>query len=460
VTLVLFLSGALLAVMAVVEFATFFRLRRITFLTAVHVLIAIGYCLPPFLIQLLPGTSWERGVTTAADPNPWGARLYILDLADHLNLPANTFISVGIILFGAYAVMAAAYFAVSHKGPSSLNSRGLSVPALTGIGIFLGLVSVAAMTLYASQFESFRHFIGTGMHIRNGTATAKWGSLQVLAQLALPSYLMLVAAALGAKGKWRAVLGLAACLVFAVGFIRILHVGGRIELGMYILTPVAALLFLTRSRTVAYLVAACIIMAVLMISNLPHAFGRNPLAFGLETLLNGVENFAHRIVFVVAEFAFPHIVSAHALTATPDPIALRYFIDIPLGLLYMLPNFTGVETLPPMVLSLHAKILPWIPVDLFSFGYFSLGTLGVLITFAAFGVLLALFDGWLSESVGWFGQALRTAWLFYLPFRLYYADPYAALQSGFGLITGTIVVIGLAMLARRTEKQQDRSAPS
>ena len=92
-------------------------------------------------------------------------------------------------------------------------------------------------------------------------------------------------------------------------------------------------------------------------------------------------------------------------------------------------------------------LLPWIPVDLFSFGYYSLGTIGVLITFAAFGALLAMFDGWLTESTGWLGQALRAVWLFYLPFRLLYADPYATLQSGFGLITGTLAIIALALWA-------------
>lgn len=459
-TLVLFLSGALLAIMAAVEFANFRRTHRITFLTAAHVLIAVGYCLPPFLIRFLPGTAWAQSIDGGADPNPWGTRLYILDLADHLRLPDNTFVTVGIILFGAYAVMTASYFLVSRKALQPLNSLDLSLTGTVVAGIGLGLISSVAMAFYGSQFDSFHQFIAYGMYIRNGTFSAKWGAFQVLAQIALPAYLMLLHAAFQSSGKYRSILSLAACLVFCVGFIRILHVGGRIEMGVFILTPIVAWVFSARSRRTTMLIGGFIVFAGLLIANLPHSFGRNPLDSGLALFIDNIANFAHRIVFVIAEFAFPHMIAAHALTITPDPIPFRYFIDVPLGALYMLPNFTGVETLPPMILSLHAKILPWMPVDLFSFGYFSLGTLGVLITFAAFGALLALFDGWLTDSIGWLGQALRAAWLFYLPFRLYYADPYAALQSGFGLITGTIFVIGLALLARRRATQQDRSAPS
>ena len=459
-TLVLFLSGALLAVMAAVEFANFLHTRRITFLTAAHALIAIGYCLPPFLIRFLPGTAWAQSIDGGADTNPWGTRLYILDLANHLRLPDNTFITVGIILFGAYAVMTASYFLVARKALKPLNSLDLSLPGLATAGIGLGLISLAAMAFYGSQFDSFHQFIAHGMHIRSGAFSVKWGAFQVLAQIALPAYLILLHTAIQTHGKYRAVLSLAACVVFCVGFIRILHVGGRIEMGMFILTPIVAWMFSARSRRTTMLIGGFIVFAGLLIANLPHTFGRNPLGSGLELFIDNITDFTHRIVFVIAEFAFPHMISAHALTITPDQIPFRYFIDVPLGALYMLPNFSGVETLPPMILSLHAKILPWMPVDLFSFGYFSLGTLGVLITFAAFGALLALFDGWLTNSIGWLGQALRAAWLFYLPFRLFYADPYAALQSGFGLIAGTAIILGLALLARRTAMRRDRSAPS
>lgn len=459
-TLVLILSGALLAIMAVVEFANFRRTRQITFLTAAHVLIAIGYCLPPFLIRFLPGTAWAQSIDGGADSNPWGTRLYILDLADHLRLPDNTFITVGIIMFGAYAVMASAYFLTSNKAPKPLDSNNLSKPGLISIGLCLGALAGVALAIYGQQFNSFQDFLVSGMHFRTGSASAKHGALQVFAQIAFPAFLILIWAAISFHGKWRIFFGFAAFIVFALGSIRLLHVGGRIEMGMYLLTPVAATLFSTRSRTGACLIGSAIIVTLLLISNLPHTFAQNPAAFMLETLVHSLANFTHRILFIAAELAFPHIISAHALTITPDQIPLRYFVDIPLGALYMLPNFTGVETLPLMVLSLQAKILPWMPVDLFSFGYFSLGTLGVLISFAAFGSFLAVFDGWLTESIGWLGQALRAAWLFYLPFRLFYADPYAALQSGFGLITGTIFVIGLALLAQRTTTRQDRSAPS
>jgi hypothetical protein len=449
-TLVLILSGALALLMAGVESVNYRRTGQLTFLTAAHVLIAIAYCVPPYLIWLLPGTAFEAGLYAEADPNPWGRSVYLLDLANHLSLPIGAYLTSMMLVCGGYIIMVAGYF-LAHRIPvPRLDAKALSLGGVAGSGAVLGALAAAALVVYSSQFQGLTHFIHLGLNIRGGAdVDLKFGYLQVLSQVAFPAFLFLTAAALRLSGAVRGLVILLATIAWITASVRLLHAGGRLELGMFLLTPLLAAMFVARSRRTAVVIAAAVAVAVLFAANLPHTFGRDPFAALGSVAINLVSDTGRRLLFVVADLGFPHLVSAHTLTMVPDPIPYRYFIDIPLGLLYMLPNFSGVETLPPMILSLQVKYLPWIPVDLFSLGYYSMGAAGVLITFAAFGALLAVFDKWLTESAGWLGQALRAAWLFYLPFRLLYADPYAALQSGFGLITGTLVVIGLAVLARR-----------
>lgn len=447
-TLVLILAAALMVLMALVEWANYRRTRRLTFLTAAHGLIAVGYCLPPFLIAFLPGTSWQYGPRGPAF-NPWGMRLFALDLADHLALSAGAYVTVGIVLLGAYAALLTGYALGGRLPMRSLGKTDAGVRPLATGGTLLLVVAAAAIAVYSSQFRDLGNMLDDGVHVRTGNIAVRWGYLQVLAQIAFPAALILAAAGLQGRGWIRPLMFVLAAGAFAIAMLRGLHVSGRLELGTLVFVPVLATMFLMRSRGVAVTVLIVIAFTALIVIGMPHDYARRPLVHALDIAAHLPERLSHYVVYAVSEFAFPYITAAHALTLVPDAIGFRYFIDIPLGALYMLPNFSGVETLPPMILSLQAKLLPWMPVDLFSFGYYSLGTVGVLIIFAGFGAVLAVFDSWLTGSSGWLGQALRAAWLFYLPFRLFYADPYAAAYSGFGLITATLLIVLLIALSRR-----------
>lgn len=450
--LILTLNGGLMAVMTMVEVLHFRHVRRVTFLTAAHVLIAVAYCLPPFLITWLPGTPWAAGLNGPNNPNPWGIRLYILDLADALRLPPSAPLTVTIILFGAYALLLVGYFLARRVPVRPLMSAAVQPAPLLVAGGTLAVLAAAAFAVYASQFGSVAELIRRGWLIRSGLMEAQRGYLQVLTQIGFPAFLFLAAAAQRWTGWRRVAIAAGAGAVWAVVVLRFLHVGGRLDMGAFLLPPLLAAIFLLPSRRLAVAALAGFGGLALILVNLPHNIFYMPARFLPRVLSAFYDKFLDRLFYLLAEFAFPYVAAAHTLIVAGVVIPYRYFVDIPLGALYMLPNFSGVETLPPMILNLHVELLPWIPVDLFSFGYYSLGTVGVLITFAAFGAVLAVFDGWLTFSTGWLGQAFRAAWLFYLPFRLLYADPYAAAQSGFGLITGTLVLLGLSLWAERRAK--------
>ena len=428
----LYLSAILMILIAVAEAVNLRIQGRITFLTAAHGLIVIGYCLPPFILHFVPGTPFEDGI--------WGHRLYILDLATRLNLADSAFITGWLLITGGYAVMLVGYVLGRRFFLRPFPGDRLSPAILIGGALVMGLAAAAALAVYASQFHLLRHFVDYGMYIRGGRYEVKWGYLQVLAQLAFPAFLMATGAALQVKPPLRTYLVILVLFLWSVAALRTFHSAGRFELGSFLMIPLLAWIFTLKSRRTALIGTGIAALLILFVAMAPHSFFRTGYTLGVmatmfETLGGDL---LETILFILSEYAYPYFVAAHTVTATPEPIATRYFIDLPLGFLHMLPSFSGVDDWPPMILSLHIQLLPWIPVDLVSFGYYSLGTIGVLITFAAFGVALALFDSWLTCASGWLGQALRAAWLFYLPFRLFYADPYVSAQVGFGLISATI----------------------
>ncbi|MAY67138.1 MAG: hypothetical protein CMM77_08420 [Rhodospirillaceae bacterium] len=441
----LVLSAVLMILMAAVEYANFRRHGRFTFLSAVHGLIVIGYCLPPFMLHVLPGTPFENGL--------WGYRLYILDLAERLALPDSAFVTAWLLLFGGYAALVTGYGLGLRVPVTPLGVHPVSSRILIAGVIVMGAVASAALAVYATQFKDAHYFFSSGMNIRGGRIQVNWGYLQVLAQLAFPTFLMAVAAALALRGRARMVLIAVAAVLWAVAAARTFHTAGRFETGSFVVIPLLAWVFMLRSKKVVIPAIAALAVAILFVAIAPHNLFR--LGYTYSVLSSMIESLGtdliKAVLFVLGEYAYPHLVAAHTLTAVPDPIDFRYFIDIPLGFLHMLPSLSGVDTWPPMILSLHVRILPWIPVDLVSFGYYSLGTLGVVITFAGFGVILALFDSWLTHGRGWLAQSFRAAWLFYLPFRLFYADPYVSAQVGFGLITATLFVLAAAWWSKYKE---------
>ncbi|MEQ9560236.1 MAG: hypothetical protein RIG67_31045 [Rhodospirillales bacterium] len=439
-----FLAGLLILAVALVETVNWRRTGRLTFLSAANALIVVGYALPAFILWLAPGTAYAEGL--------WHGELYILRLARTLSLPDGAQVSSMVILLGAYAVMVAAYAACIRLPVGAFSDRRLPTGLLWAIAGGLGGVAITAILLYGSQFQDLRDFFTSGWLVRTGKRQVHLGFLQVLAQLGLPAFLVAVAIAVRTQG-WARRLSIAlACLAFAAVLARSVHVSSRLESGATLFAPVLAGIFLMRMRRWTYAATGAGVAAVLLLAAAPYHLFIDPMAVLPGMVSNLFADLDRVILYILKDFSFPHLAAAHTLTVVPDQIPFRYFIDVPLGALYMLPNFSGVETLPPMILSLHVQLLRWIPVDLFSFGYYSLGTSGVLITFAVFGAALALFDLWLTESVGWLGQALRAAWLFYLPFRLFYADPYAAAQTGFGLIIGTLIILLASRLSHGREK--------
>ena len=84
------------------------------------------------------------------------------------------------------------------------------------------------------------------------------------------------------------------------------------------------------------------------------------------------------------EYVFPYLDVANVVQDVPSEAPFRWFVDVPLALLYLLPQrLLGFE--PPADVSQINTYLfnpesGEIPVDIISFGYFSAGVVGMLLT--------------------------------------------------------------------------------
>jgi hypothetical protein len=100
-----------------------------------------------------------------------------------------------------------------------------------------------------------------------------------------------------------------------------------------------------------------------------------------------------------------------------------------------------------------------IPVDLVSFGYFSLGVPGVFLTTFFFGCLICLFEYLLPVRGGPGVRTLRVAWILFLAFRVMYGDPEIALRPGFYLIFSTFTLFGGWFLLRAARRSMTKPLP-
>lgn len=457
----LFVSSALLA--GIVAFELWRRMKGEPFgmLSVANAVFALNYCVSPIMLGVLPGSGLETG--------PFGQTLFMLTIVGELGLDSNAYLSGAFLTVLAYGVMVGAYRVVSRMFvPAPLRDERIPTSWLILGGGGLGLVAIAALLIYSAQFNALSfpesenyHTVLTafdpfglikmmkfGGLVRNGMLDVSRGYLQIVVMVGLPGLILLGAAALREKGVRRWGLFAASFVLWLAVLVRVYHASGRMELTVFLaIVPVAVMLG-TRSRKALVLGGAVLVVFGLFMSLARQEFFPQP-AQGVIVMAEALgRNGVRSVLLLVNEFAFPFPVAAHTYATAPESVGgYRFFMDLPLALAYMLP---GGGDWPEMISHIHNRTVPLLlPYDLVSFGIYNAGVAGVVVVFAAFGILLALIDGWLGRAHGWLARALCAAWMLYLPFRIMYADPYTAMKTGFGLIVGTAVVLVLVILANR-----------
>jgi len=437
-------------------------------LSVANLIFALNYCVSPLLLAFVPGSGFETG--------PFGQPLFMLPIVDDMTLKSASYTQAILVAFFAYAALVIVYMGVERRLTfRSLQQQDIPIRWLMMCGVGLGVVAISALLLYSGNFKQINllgeHQYSTrnlfddgfglikmmklGMLVRADKLAVQWGFLQIIVMLGVPALIMLSAVGLRLKGIWRAVFLSLATVVWTAVVMRTYHAAGRMELGVVVaLIPLAMLLSL-RSKKVMALGVLGLFLFGMFIGLARHDFFPDPRQTLDIMTLALVDQFGRSLLFMANEFAFPFPVVAHTLEIVPGDVAYRYFVDIPLAMLYMLPSIGGADTWPEMISDIHARsVSGMLPYDLISFGIYSAGIVGVGIVFSVMGALLAVFDTWLMPGGGWLVQCFRAAWMMYLPFRIMYADPYTSMKTGFGLIVGTFLILGMTWLAKRRTMTQ------
>lgn len=437
--------------------------KPLSALTVANIVFALNYCVSPIMLTILPGTDLSTG--------PFGDKLYILEIADLLKLDTNAYLNASMVSVYAYGVMVVAYLLMMKvKRPHALDANAISGQQLAIYGLVFGMISVTALLLYSHQFQAM-DFSGSeqyetanlitdpfgivkmmksGNMVRGGNLHVSWGFLQIIVMLGVPAVIMLSASALRLHGVVRVLLILVALVVWLGVLSRAYHAAGRMELTVIIaIVPLAIVLGVRSIKAMLAGGGGLFVFGLFMVLA-GHDFFPQPGKSAVIMAEALVLDTGRVVLFLCNEFAFPFLVSAHTINITPEVVGYRYFADVPLAILYMLPSFGGVDAWPEMISHIHERIVPLLlPYDLISFGYYSAGALGIFAVFAILGILLAVIDAWLVSEKGWLGRILLAAWMMYLPFRIMYADPYTSMKTGFGLIVGTVVVVMMVWMAKR-----------
>jgi hypothetical protein len=151
-----------------------------------------------------------------------------------------------------------------------------------------------------------------------------------------------------------------------------------------------------------------------------------------------VEAPANALRLVVLEFSFPWVNLANFIALTPEPIPFRWFVDIPIGLAYLLPKpLLGIQ-LPLTINQIYDSVIEApVPVDLASFGYVSAGVGGVLIVAVCYGLVLRIAEETFPYRASRIWCLMRAAWIFQLGAQVMYGSPYHFLLTAFTLLAST-----------------------
>lgn len=230
---------------------------------------------------------------------------------------------------------------------------------------------------------------------------------------------------------------------FIVSMTVYYHQAGRLNLIIYVSTfPITYLLIRDKyHKTIAGFLVSIFLIFVILGKELFNYFLEDK---SFDAKIGNIGNLDSSLYHsLISEFIFPFMNIANSVEIVPKVEGYRYFSDILLSIGYLLPSSWLERDLPRSVSSINSDYFltqGTVPVDLVSYGYYSLGVLGVAITMTTFGIILGCFDHILPHTKSPTWATLRVAWLIFLPMRLVYGDPSIILKIGFTLIVCTAVV--------------------
>ena len=237
-------------------------------------------------------------------------------------------------------------------------------------------------------------------------------------------------------------------LLFSASFsssaIVLFHQAGRLNLFLYIMTFPAAYCLINK-KGMKYLIAfGAVLFSFIIVlgKELFNIFIVNNSVFKKSDVVISDNNFF--ITEIINEFSFPMLNISNAVDVVPKIVPFRYFSDILTAVGSTIPNsWLPTLEMQQSISSVNTSFFATsgaVPVDLITFGYYSMGVPGVLIVMFCFGIILRFFDWCFPVCDDPLWAIFRVAWIFFLPIRIVYGDPSILLKVGFTLMIGTLTL--------------------
>lgn len=310
-------------------------------------------------------------------------------------------------------------------------------------GLMTGIVGLICMFIYMNAIGGFTVMIKYAalFRLKDPPIVTKWAFLKNAAVLVIPSSYFFFALSYSIKSVIsRRISQLFFGAFYLASLIILFHKSGRLQLAIYcIIFPMVKQIERKKiSPFFLFIAVFCLFIFVLAGKEIFHFF------FVQDTISNKLAQFSSPIdpfIYFFIEFTFPFVVLANAIENVPDIVGFRWFCDFPLGILYTLPSrFLDLQLSDTVTMVNVAQLNAPIPVDLISFGYYSLGVPGVIIICILFGSLLRVFEILLPLNVHKVFVIFRCAWMVFLTFMIMYADPSNVIKTGFGLFVATPIL--------------------
>jgi hypothetical protein len=369
-----------------------------------------------------------------------------------------------------YGAMVVAYFRFARLGsgvkairrPSVLGS--VSSRTAWRVGIICTGAGVAAFVVYAWDAGGIITVLQNSMIMRvvgDEYLVSRFAFLKNASLVTIAGSYLLMGAQLDPLGRPR-VKRVIVWLSYAASLVILYHLAGRLLMILYLSVFAMVRPYIGKRmgaiRT-AGLVAIGLAIAILGKQIFNFYIYREGLGAQMDRVWYET---ADVLSALTLEFSFPYGNLCAFVKHVPSDLPYRWFLDVPVSLISLLPDSLLGLDLPN---SASRDYSLWqgfgigteLPVDLVSFGYLSLGVLGIVIVGYAFGTALRVAD----ETLSWWSPVvvpLRIAWVQFLATRVMYGDPSHGAVSGFGLVACTALVIVWARLAGAPGRVPNRRA--
>lgn len=425
---------------------------NIDFLSGVNILFLICYYFSPIFVLLIQNYEIQSGWL-------W---LYKSHFHCYTLLWASivSFIGYVSIVFGYYfRDLCEGIYGGNWVAQTYVSSLKEFENKLFIFGLMVGIVGVISMFIYMNAIGGFSVMIKYGAAFRSNDPliVTKWSFLKNIAVLVIPSSYFFFALSYSKKSVIsRRISQVFFCAFCLASLIILFHRSGRLQLAAYcIIFPMVKQIERKKiSPFFLFIAVFCLFIFVL--------FGKEIFHFLIvpDSISNKLAQFSSLMDLFInffIEFTFPFVVLANTIENVPHIIGFRWFCDFPLGILHILPSrLLDLQLSDTVTMVNVAQLNAPIPVDLISFGYYSLGVPGVIIICVLFGRLLRAFEILLPLNVHKIFVIFRCAWMIFFIFVIMYAGPYNVIKSGLGLFVGTAILFFIRKKGYNSSQKLDK----